>query len=63
MARNILEAYALPALPAFALITARLALERLPRAAASRVWLLGLVTPIAGAAILAIGAQRIDGRA
>lgn len=63
MARNVLEAYTLPALPAFALITARLAMERLPRGAGSRVWLLGLVAPLAGAAILVIGAQRIDGRA
>ncbi len=63
LARNVLEAYALPALPAFALITARLAMERMPRGAASPVWLLGLVTPLVGAAILVIGAQRIDGRA
>ncbi|HRI17850.1 MAG TPA: glycosyltransferase family 39 protein [Burkholderiaceae bacterium] len=63
MARNILEAYALPALPAFALITARLAMERLPRGAASRVWLLGLVMPLVGTAILVVGAQRIDARA
>lgn len=63
LARNVLEAYALPALPAFALITARLAIERLPRGAASRVWLLGLLAPAIGAAVLAIGAERIDRRA
>ena len=63
LARNVLEAYAQPAMPAFALITARLALERMPRGAASRLWLLGLLAPLAGAAILIIGAQRIDGRA
>jgi 4-amino-4-deoxy-L-arabinose transferase-like glycosyltransferase len=62
-ARNVLEAYTLPALPAFALIVARLAIERLPRGAASRVWLLGLVTPLAGATLLVVGAQRIDARA
>jgi 4-amino-4-deoxy-L-arabinose transferase-like glycosyltransferase len=63
LARNVLEAYALPALPAFALITTRLAMERLPRGADSRVWLLGLAAPVVGAAILLVGAQRIDGRA
>jgi hypothetical protein len=63
LARNVLEAYVQPAMPAFALITARLALERMPRGAASRLWLLGLLAPLAGAAILVIGAQRIDGRA
>jgi 4-amino-4-deoxy-L-arabinose transferase-like glycosyltransferase len=63
MARNILEAYALPALPAFALITARLLMERDPRGAGSRVWLLGLVMPIVGAALLVFGQQRIDARA
>lgn len=59
MARNVLEAYALPALPAFALVTARLVLERDARGAASRVWLLGLVMPIVGAVLLVAGAQRI----
>ena len=63
LARNILEAYALPALPAFALITARLFMEREPRGAASRVWLLGLVMPVVGAALLVFGEQRIDARA
>ena len=63
LARNILEAYALPALPAFALITARLFMEREPRGAASRVWLLGLVMPVVGAALLVFGQQRIDARA
>lgn len=62
-ARNVLEAYTLPALPAFALITARLAMERAPRGTGDPVWLLGLVMPLVGAAILAIGAQRIDARA
>lgn len=53
-ARNILEAYALPALPAFALITARLFMEREPKGAASPVWLLGLVMPaVLGGLLLA----------
>ena len=53
-ARNILEAYALPALPAFALITARLFMEREPKGAASLVWLLGLVMPaVLGGLLLA----------
>ena len=62
LARNILEAYALPALPAFALITARLFMEREPRGASSRVWLLGLVMPAVVAALLGVGQQRIDAR-
>jgi 4-amino-4-deoxy-L-arabinose transferase-like glycosyltransferase len=63
MARNILEAYALPALPAFALITARLFMQRVPRGASSRTWLLGLLVPLIGAAVLVVGQQRIDARA
>lgn len=55
LARNILEAYALPALPAFALITARLCMEREPNGAASRVWLLGLIMPIVLAGLLLAG--------
>lgn len=56
-ARNILESYALPALPAFALITARLLMERDSDGAASRVWLLGLVVPAVVAALLATGSS------
>jgi 4-amino-4-deoxy-L-arabinose transferase-like glycosyltransferase len=52
LARNILEAYALPALPAFALITARLFMEREPKGAESRVWLLGLIMPIVLAGLI-----------
>ncbi len=62
MARNILEAYALPALPAFALLTARLLMEREAKGAASRVWLLGLIMPIVGCVLLVIGHQRIEAR-
>lgn len=62
-ARNILESYALPSLPAFALITARLFMEREPRPAASRVWLLGLVMPLVAVALLIAGQERIEARA
>ena len=62
LARNILEAYALPALPAFALITVRLFMERVPKGAASRVWLLGLIMPIVACAILVVGHDRIEAR-
>jgi len=62
MARNILEAYALPALPAFALITARLLLERDAKGAASRVWLLGLIMPLVAAVLLVAGQDRIEAR-
>lgn len=62
MARNVLEAYALPALPAFALITARLLMERDARGAASPVWLLGLVMPIVACALLLFGQARIESR-
>lgn len=57
-ARNTLESYALPALPAFALITARLFMEREPRGASSRVWLLGLIMPVVVAALIATGSER-----
>ena len=63
MARNILEAYALPALPAFSLITARLLMEREARGAASRVWLLGLIMPIVVCVLLVVGRERIEARA
>jgi hypothetical protein len=63
LARNVLEAYAQPAMPAFALITARLLMERDARGAGSRIWLLGLVMPVVGAALLVFGLQRIDARA
>jgi 4-amino-4-deoxy-L-arabinose transferase-like glycosyltransferase len=63
LARNVLEAYAQPAMPAFALITARLLMERDARGASSRIWLLGLVMPLVGAALLVFGQQRIDARA
>jgi 4-amino-4-deoxy-L-arabinose transferase-like glycosyltransferase len=59
-ARNILETYALPALPAFALIAARLFMEREVKGAASRVWLAGLVTPLAFCTILVFGHERIE---
>jgi len=62
LARNILEAYALPALPAFALIAARLSMERNPKGAASRVWLLGLIMPIVAWAMLVFGHDRIEAR-
>ena len=62
LARNILEDYALPALPAFALITGRLFMEREARGAASRWWLLGLMTPLAAAALLAFGSERIEAK-
>jgi 4-amino-4-deoxy-L-arabinose transferase-like glycosyltransferase len=62
MARNILEAYALPALPALALITARLAMERDAKGAASRVWLLGLIMPLVICVFLALGSERIEAR-
>ncbi len=55
LARNILESYALPALPAFALITARLFMEREPKGAASPVWLLGLIMPVVLAGLLLFG--------
>ncbi|HRP27477.1 MAG TPA: glycosyltransferase family 39 protein [Burkholderiaceae bacterium] len=58
LARNTLESYALPALPAFALITARLVMEREPGGASSRVWLLGLVMPIVVAGLIATGSER-----
>lgn len=57
-ARNTLESYALPALPAFALITARLFMEREPGGASSRVWLLGLIMPVVVAALIATGSER-----
>ena len=62
LARNILEAYALPALPAFALITSRLFIEREPRGAGSRVWLLGLIMPLVACALLVFGHARIEAR-
>ncbi len=62
MARNILEAYALPALPAFALIVARLFMEREPKGAASKTWLLGLIMPLVALGILVFGQQRIEAR-
>jgi 4-amino-4-deoxy-L-arabinose transferase-like glycosyltransferase len=62
MARNILEAYALPALPAFALITARLLMEREASGAASRVWLLGLIMPLVAGALLVFGHEGIEAR-
>jgi hypothetical protein len=61
-ARNILEAYALPALPAFALITARLFMERERRGTASRVWLLGLIMPLVACGLLVGGQAGIEGR-
>lgn len=60
LARNILEAYALPALPAFALITARLFMEREPNGAASGVWLLGLIMPVVVAGLIASGSDRFS---
>lgn len=60
LARNILESYALPALPAFALIAARLLMERESGGAASRVWLLGLVMPVVVAALIASGHERFS---
>jgi 4-amino-4-deoxy-L-arabinose transferase-like glycosyltransferase len=60
MARNILETYALPALPAFALISARLLLDRERKGASSRVWLFGLVMPLALCAMLIGGHERIE---
>ena len=60
LARNILETYALPALPAFALMIARLFMEREPKGASSRVWLLGLVMPLVVCAILVFGHERIE---
>ncbi len=62
MARNILEAYALPALPALALITARLVMERDAKGASSRVWLLGLMMPIIACGLLAFGRDGIEER-
>lgn len=59
-ARNILESYALPALPAFALITSRLFMERVPEGGASRVWLLGLVMPLVVAGLIVFGHQRFS---
>lgn len=60
LARNILEAYALPALPAFALITARLFMEREPKGAASPVWLLGLIMPTVLAGLLLFGHEHFS---
>ncbi|HMN76862.1 MAG TPA: glycosyltransferase family 39 protein [Burkholderiaceae bacterium] len=60
LARNILESYALPALPAFALIAARLLMERERGGAASRVWLLGLVMPVVVAGLIASGHERFS---
>jgi len=60
MARNILETYALPALPPFALITAILFMKREGKGAASRVWLFGLVMPLAFCAMLVFGHERIE---
>ena len=62
LARNILEAYALPALPAFALIVARLFMEREPQGAASKSWLLGLIMPLVAAGLLVFGHERIEAR-
>jgi 4-amino-4-deoxy-L-arabinose transferase-like glycosyltransferase len=62
MARNILEAYALPALPALALITARLFKERDAKGAASPVWLLGLIMPLAACGLLVFGREGIEDR-
>jgi 4-amino-4-deoxy-L-arabinose transferase-like glycosyltransferase len=62
LARNILEAYALPALPAFALITARLFMEREAGGAASKVWLLGLIMPFVACGLLAFGRDDIEAR-
>ncbi len=61
-ARNILEAYALPALPAFALITTRLFMERAAGGASSRVWLLGLVMPLVACGLLLFGRDGIEAR-
>ena len=58
VARNILEAYVLPGLPAFALLTALLlqgAARRTPWL--SRLWWLGLVCPLLFAAWLALSDQ------
>jgi 4-amino-4-deoxy-L-arabinose transferase-like glycosyltransferase len=62
LARNILEAYALPALPAFALITARLFMERIAQGSSSRIWLLGLVLPLVLAGMLVFGHDRTEAR-
>jgi len=61
-ARNILEAYALPVLPAFALITARLLMEREASGTASWVWLLGLIMPLVACGLLVFGQQGIEAR-
>ena len=60
MARNILETYALPSLPAFALIGGNLLLQREPKGASSRIWLFGLVMPLALCALLVFGHDRIE---
>ena len=57
-ARNILEAYVLPGLPAFAMLTSLLALAATRRAAwFSRLWLLGLVCPALWAGWLTVSEQ------
>jgi 4-amino-4-deoxy-L-arabinose transferase-like glycosyltransferase len=57
-ARNILEAYVLPGLPAFALLTSLLALAAARRTAwFSRLWLLGLVCPALWAGWLSLSEQ------
>jgi 4-amino-4-deoxy-L-arabinose transferase-like glycosyltransferase len=62
MARNTLEAYALPALPALALITSRLFMERDAKGTASPVWLLGLIMPLVAGGLLVSGRDRIEAR-
>ena len=57
-ARNILEAYVLPGLPAFALLTALLGLAAARRATwFSWLWLLGLVCPVLWAGWLMVSEQ------
>jgi 4-amino-4-deoxy-L-arabinose transferase-like glycosyltransferase len=60
MARNILETYALPALPAFALLLQAWLLRREAKGASSRVWLAGLITPLVFGATLVFGHARVE---
>lgn len=60
MARNILESYALPALPAFALLASRLFMEREPKGAASPAWMLGLIMPVVVAGLIVSGSDRFS---
>lgn len=60
MARNILETYALPSLPAFALISGSLLWRREPKGASSRIWLFGLIMPLVLCAMLLFGHERIE---